>query len=138
MLAVFEQCTVGIQVPLLLFDFQLGFLDFLVAKLYLQSLELDFLGQRVILAVVRHRIQLFIVAFQTCLRLQNVTFLLGNRSLILFDILVYFLDTCVQPFQLILQVAHLERQLTPQRTLLVDSRQCCLQLEKILQLLFYW
>ena len=137
-LSVFKQSAVGIQVLLLLFNLELSLFDFLVTKFNLQGLELDFLGQRVILTVVCNSIQLLVVTFQTCLCLNNVALLLGNRTLVVLDVLFDFLNTGVQTFQLVFQVAHLKRQFAAQCALLVDTGQCRLQLKEILQFFLYW
>ena len=70
-------------------------LDFLVAKFHLQTLVIDLLAQRVILAVVAHLIELVVVTLQVGLCLLHLTLLHRDSRLKLLDFCVDFLDTGV-------------------------------------------
>ena len=74
------------EVVLALLHFLVGFADFLVAEFDLQCLELDLLGQRVVLAIVLHLVELSLVAVYAGLVLINLIALLCNGSAEVFNL----------------------------------------------------
>ena len=67
----------------------------------------------------------------------NLAFLLRDGTFELVDLVLNTFHTCVQAFNLSLQVLHLEGQFTAECFLLVDGREGRLQLEEGLQLLLH-
>ena len=113
------------------------FLYFLFTEFNLKRLILNLLAQGVILTVVLHLVELCLITFNDRLCRLYLAFLLRDSPLEVVHLLLYVLHTGAQSLNLVLQVLHLQRQLTTQRLLLVDLRQCGLQLIEILQLLLY-
>ena len=109
----------------------------LIAKLYLKCLKLNFFLQRVILTVVLHVVELFVVFLHAYLCSGDLSLLLGDSLLEVFYLVLDLLHTGGKTGNLVLKVLHLERQLSSEGSFLVDGRQCGLQLVKSLQLLFY-
>ena len=136
-LAVLDDLLVHLHVALLLLHLDHGFANLLVAKFDFQRLILDFLGQRVVFAVVLHLVQLVLIAVYACLSLVDLGLLLENGGLEILDVGLDFLNTNGQSGNLVFQVLHLERQFATQGLLVVDSRKCGLKLVKGLQLLFH-
>ena len=134
---VINDCLILLQLSLLLFNLEGGLLDFLVAELDFQRLELDFLRQCVVLTVVLHVVQLRLVALYASLGGLNLALLLGYGTLILVDVVLDLLDAGGETCNLIFQVFYFQRQLTSEGTLLVNLRERGLQLIEGLQTLFY-
>ena len=83
--------------------------NLLVAKLYLKALKLNLLSQGVVLAVVAHLVELFLIAFHALLGLLYLALLLHDSLLKVCDIVLDILDTRLQSGYLILKVLHLKR-----------------------------
>ena len=66
-LTVLDQLFSLLQVLTALLNLNISLANFLVTEFDLQFLELDFLAQRVVFAVVLHVVQLTLVAFHACL-----------------------------------------------------------------------
>ena len=109
----------------------------LVTQLDFKALELDFLCQGVVFAVVLHVVELTLVALYALLGLLNLALLLCHGVLKLLYLILDFSNADVQTFNLVFQVLNFKGQLATERTFLVDGRQCGLKLIKGLQLLFY-
>ena len=126
-----------LKVALLLGHLDLCLTYFLVAEFYFECLKFDFLGQRVILTVVGHLVELPLVAFHTGLRILNFATLLHHRALEVADVGLDFLDAGGETGYFVFQVLYFKGQFASQRALLIDSRQGGLKLEKRLQLLLH-
>ena len=111
--------------------------DFLLTKLDLEGLILDFLGERVVLTVVLYFVQLLLIAVYAGLGTVDVATLHDDGTLELVNLGLDVLHTGVETCDLVLEVLHFERKLATQGTLLVDSREGGLQLVESLQFLFY-
>ena len=125
------------QLALLVLNLHVSLLNLLVAKLYLEALELDFLCQRVVLAVVAHLVELLLVALYALLSLCYLALLLSDSLLEVCDVALYVLHTCLQACNLVFKVLHFKRQLAAQCALLVDSRESGLKLVEGLQSFLY-
>ena len=125
------------QLALLVLNLHVSLLNLLVAKLYFEALELDFLCQRVVLAVVAHLVELLLVALYALLSLCYLALLLSDSLLEVCDVALDVLHTCLQACNLVFKVLHLKRQLAAQCALLVDSRESGLKLVEGLQSFLY-
>ena len=135
-LAVSNQFLSLLQVGISLLNLDERILDFLLAQLYLKRLELYFLGKGVILAVVLHLVELSLIPVHAGLGSKDVATLLRYGLLELGDFILNLLHAGVQADNLVFQVLHLKRQLTPKSSFLVDCRQCCLKMIEGAQLIF--
>ena len=110
--AVCQQLLSVLKVAMTLVDFNHSVLYLLLAKFNLQVLEFYLLSQGVILAVVLHLVELFLIALHTCLSLLNLSLLLRHSILEFVDFVLDLLHTSVQTYDFVFQVLHLKRQLT--------------------------
>ena len=115
----------------------LSLADLLAAKLDFQLLELDFLAQSIILAVVAYHFELLLVTLYASLSILNLALLLVNGAVKLLNIGLNLLDTGGETSNIVFQILNFERQLTSQRTLFINCRQSGLKLIESLQLLFH-
>ena len=115
----------------------LSLTNLLVAQFNFQLLELNLLGQRVVLAVVLHLVQLHLIALHAGLSLLNLALFHHDSILELSNLVLDFLHTSHQARNLVFQVLHLQGQFAAQCAFLVDARESSLQLIKRFQLLFY-
>ena len=133
-LALLYGCLVLVQLVGLLLYACLSLANLLVAQLYLECLELDFLAQCVVFTVVLYVVELCLVSVNAGLCLVYFCFFLAYG----FSELVYFMlnlfDAYGQALNLVLKVLNFQGQFTPQRLFLVYSRECGLQLVECLQL----
>ena len=113
-----------------------GLLDLLVAELNLQRLILNLLRQRVVLTIVLHIVQLSLVTLHAGLSGLNLALLQGHCLLKFSNIGIDFVHTRSESLDFIFKVLYFQRQFASQCTLLVDSRECGLQLKEGLQTLF--
>ena len=120
-----------------LVDCLLRLADFLAAKFDFQLLELDFLAQSIILAVVANHFELLLITLHASLSLLNLVLLLIDGAVKLLNIGLDFLDTGGKTSNIVFQILNFERQLTSQRTLFINCRQGGLKLIESLQLLFH-
>ena len=113
------------------------FPNLLVAEFDFKCLELDFLAQHVIFAVVPNLVELFLITLHSAFGGLNLTFLLYDGSLEFSYFCLNFLNTGVQTCNFIFEVLHFQWQFSAQCTFLINGRESCLQLEQVLQLLLY-
>ena len=109
----------------------------LVLQFHLEALELYFLAEHVILAVVLHIVELRFVACNGGLGLLD--FALAHFDVLLQggNLLLVLADAVRHALDVVLQVLHLERQFAAQNFDAVNLRQHRLQLVEVLQLLFH-
>ena len=134
--ALFEDGLIVLEVVLALVDADESLFDFFVAKLDFEALEFNFLAQCVVLAIVLHLVELLVVAFNAGLCLGYFGFFLRHGSGEVVHLVTNFLNAEAKAFNLVFQVLYFQRQFASQGTLLIDGRECCLQLIKSLQFLF--
>ena len=120
-----------------LVDHLLSLTDLLAAKFDFQLLELDFLAQCIILAVVAYHFELLLVTLYASLSILYLVLLLINSAVKLLNIGLDLLDTGGKTSNIVFQILNFERQLTSQRTLFINCRQGGLKLIESLQLLFH-
>ena len=125
-LAVLDDLFGMLKVVALLLNLYLSLANLLVAEFYFKRLILDLLCERIKFTVVLHIVELFLIAVNACLCLDNLATFHLNGCLEVGYFRLNLLDTGVQTGNLIFQVLYFEGQFTAQRTFLVDGRESSL------------
>ncbi len=123
-------CSLGVDQTGVLVEVFLAELDF-------ERLILDLFAEQVEFAVVAHVVELFAVFGDLCLRFVDLLFLGSGFLFQIGDFAAVVLDSGVEAFDIVFEVAHFEGKLAADCLDAVDLRKDCLKLIERFKTLFY-